>query len=406
MAELLAGWLRDHLRRRPGWMNALMVFCAFMALVYVPWDFFAKPVALDEEVWLGIRLHGWLAKLTEPVRWWIYAALAFGFWRMRPWMWPWAAVYTAQVAVAMFVWNLLYVDSRWNALFGALAAMPFAALTFALWRARARFAPARETLAARYPGWALVTGASAGIGAEFSRQLAAAGFPLVLTARRESKLRELAEALEREHGIATRVVVADLGAPDGADRVAAAVKDLDVSVLVNNAGFGLAGRFARQDVARLREMVTLNCVAPTVLTGLLLPQLRQRERAAIVFTGSVAALQPLPLHAVYAATKAYDRLLGEALWAELRPDGIDVLVLEPASTESEFHEVAGELPHHGVPAAVVVADALDAIGHVPSLIPGWKPWLRGNAAMRLMPRSWLALAASLFTAKQTPEARR
>jgi short-subunit dehydrogenase len=402
MLELLTGWLRDNLRRRPGWINVLMFFCLFMALVYVPWDFFAKPVAQDEEVWLGLRLHGWLAKLTEPVRWWIYAALGFGFWRMRPWIWPWAALYTAQVALAMLVWNLLYVDSRWNVLFGALSATPFAALTFALWRSRARFAPARATLAARYPGWALVTGASAGIGAEFARQLAASGFSLVLTARREAKLRELAAALETAHGIATRVVVADLGAPDGADRVAAAVGDLDLSLLVNNAGFGLAGRFAKQDVARLREMVTLNCVAPTVLTALLLPGLRRRERAAIVFTGSVAGMQPLPLHAVYAATKGFDRLLGEALWAELRADGIDVLVLEPASTESEFHDVARELPHHGVPAADVVAEALDAIGQVPSLIPGWKPWLRGNLAMRLLPRSWLALAAETFTAKQTP----
>ncbi len=406
MGALLAEWLRDGLRRRPGWMNVLMFFCLFMALVYVPWDFFCKPISHDEEVWFGLRLHGVLAKLTEPIHGWIYAALGYGFWRMRPWAWLAAALYVAQVAVAMLVWNLIYVDSAWNGYYGAASALPFAALAFLLWRSRTHFAPARTTLSGRYPGWALVTGASAGIGAEFARQLGAAGFSLVLTARREDRLRALASSLEQQHGVATRVVAVDLSAPDGPERLAAAVADLELSLLVANAGFGLAGRFAAQDAARLREMVTLNCVAPTVLIALLLPNLRRRTRAAIVLTGSVAGMQPLPLHAVYAATKSYDRLFGEALWAELRNDGVDVLVVEPASTESEFHEVAGELPHHGMPAARVVAEALDAIGRVPSWIPGWKAWLRGNVAMRVLPRSWLALAASLFTARQTPEGRR
>lgn len=403
--SLLAGWWRDRMARRPGWMNALLVFCLFMAIVYVPWDFLMKPVAQDEEVWLGVRLHGWLAKATEPVRWWIYAALAYGFWRMRRWMWPWAAVYVAQVAVAMLVWSLLYVESEWRVVAGVVTALPFVALAIALLRARPLFQPSTK-LVERYPGWALVTGASAGIGAELARQLAASGLPCVLTARREDRLRALADELAREHGVETRVIAADLSTLDGVERVASGVADLPLSLLVNNAGFGYAGRFDGQDEARLREMVLLNCLAPTLLTRRLLPQLRRAKRAAVLFTGSVAAQQPLPLHATYAATKAYVRLLGEALWAELRDRSVDVLVIEPATTESEFHDLAGELPHPGVPASVVVREALDSLAHGPSLIPGWKPWLRGNAGMRLLPRSWLALAALAFTAHQTPEDRR
>src|SRR5206468_425249 len=129
--------------------------------------------------------------------------------------------------------------------------------------------------------------------------------------------------------VATRVVAVDLAAPDGADRLAAAVGDLDLAILVNNAGFGLAGRFDRCDPKRLREMVQVNCMAPVALTALLLPRLLERGRGAIVITGSVAGRQPLPLHGVYAATKAFDLLFGEALAVELHEHGIDVLVLEP-----------------------------------------------------------------------------
>ena len=85
-----------------------MVFCAYMAFVYVPWDFLWKPVSRDEEVWLGIMFTGWGAKLTEPLHWAIYAAGFYGFYRMRSWMWPWAAAYVGSVALGMLVWPLLY----------------------------------------------------------------------------------------------------------------------------------------------------------------------------------------------------------------------------------------------------------------------------------------------------------
>jgi hypothetical protein len=120
-------------------MNALMLFCAYMAVFYVPWDFFMKPVAVDEEVWFGIVFHGFWAKLTEPLHWAIYAAGAWGFWRMRSWMWPWAPVYVAQIAIAMFVWALTRYGGWSGTALGAVSAAPFVVLAVALHRARDRF---------------------------------------------------------------------------------------------------------------------------------------------------------------------------------------------------------------------------------------------------------------------------
>lgn len=124
--------------RRSWWLNLLLGFCLYMTFIYMPFDIFLKPVSADEEVWFGITLHGWPAKLTAPLHWLIYGALAYGLWHMKPWLWPWAAVYCAQVVIGMLVWNLL--DPRgggWPA--GAVAAAVFALPTVALWRARSTF---------------------------------------------------------------------------------------------------------------------------------------------------------------------------------------------------------------------------------------------------------------------------
>jgi short-subunit dehydrogenase len=373
-----------------------------MAFVYVPWDFLVKPAAIDEEVWFGIRFHGTAAKLLEIPHFAVYAALAYGFRKMRPWLWPWAAFYVGQVALSMLVWSWVYIGGLSGFLFGVVSFLPMAGLTWALWEARPLFEAPRPPLRERYGEWALVTGASAGIGLEFARALAREGMSCVLSARREERLRELAAELEKNHQVATRVVAADLAAPDGVERLAAAVADLDVALLVNNAGFGHAGRFDRCDPRRLSEMVQVNCAAPVALTARLLPRMLERGRGAVIITGSVAGRQPLPLHGVYAATKAFDLLFGEALSVELRDQGIDVLVIEPGSTETEFQRVAGEIAHPGESPAQVVGVALDALGRQPSVVSGWWNWLRAVAAARLAPRSMVAYAARDFMARQTP----
>ena len=123
---------------RPGWMNALMVFCAYMALIYMPFDLFWKPVEEDVEVWFGIMLRGWAAKMTEPLHWAIYAAGGWGFYRMRSWMWPWAALYVAQIAVGMLVWSVV-AERGWGIAAGLAAAVPFSILAAVLWRSRPLF---------------------------------------------------------------------------------------------------------------------------------------------------------------------------------------------------------------------------------------------------------------------------
>jgi short-subunit dehydrogenase len=399
----MADWIRERLGERPAWMNALLCFCAFMTFVYLPWDFFVKPVALDEEVWFGVRFHGWLAKLLELPHWAVYAAGTVGFWQMRSWMWPWASLYAAQVAIGFAVWPLLYLGGFGSWLLAAVGFGLFGALTLALWQARPSFERPRPPLRERYGDWALVTGASAGIGAAFARAFAREGVSCVLTARREDRLRELAAELESRHGVKTRVVGVDLAEPGGAEELLRGVADLEIAILVNNAGFGGAGRFDKLDASWLRRMVELNCAVPVALTRALLPPMRERGRGAVVFVGSVAGCQPLPLHSLYAATKSFDNLLGEALWAEYRGSGVDCLSLLPGPTETEFQAIARELPHPGEPPERVVENALAALGRQPSVISGWFNWIRANAASRLVPRSVLALAAHQVFEKSVPE---
>ncbi len=133
--------MRERLRAifagRPIWMNAVMLFCFYMTVVYLPFDLFIKPVATDEEVWFGIVLHGWAAKATEPLHWAIYGAGTYGFYRMKSWMWPWAALYTAQIAIGMFVWSM--TDPRGGWITGSLAAVAIAALAGGLWRSKPMF---------------------------------------------------------------------------------------------------------------------------------------------------------------------------------------------------------------------------------------------------------------------------
>jgi uncharacterized protein len=400
-------WLRHQLGRRPWWMNAMMLFCAYMALVYVPWDLFVKPVALDEEVWFGIRFHGFAAKALAVPHWFVYAAGLVGFWGLHRWMHPWAAVYAAQMTIAMVVWPLLYVHSDWRWLESIVAGGVFGWITWVLWRARPWFQPPRGTLGQRYGGgWGLVTGASSGIGLAFARRLAQDGISVVLAARHAGPLASAADELAKRHGVEARVVACDLATRAGVAQCLAAVEGLDLSILVNNAGSGYAGRFELQSPERLDALVQLNCAAPVALTAALLPRLRARGRGAVVFTGSVSGAQPLPLHALYSATKSFDNLLAEGLWGELHDSGVDVLALEPGATETGFQRAAGQKAHAGDTAERVVEVALRALGRQPTVIAGGYNWLRANAGARLLPRSLLTLLAKRVMEKQTPETMR
>jgi short-subunit dehydrogenase len=400
----MKAWLRRIFEGRPGWMNALMVFCAYMAFVYVPWDFLFKPIEHDEEVWLGIMLYGVAAKLTAPLHGVIYAAGAYGFYRMRSWMWPWAAVYTASIAIGMLVWNVFYgAGGFWGFILGLISFAAFAFLAHELWIAKSRFGAPRAPMAERYGEWALVTGASSGIGAAFARALAREGVSCVLSARRLDRLDALATELREQHGVEARVVTEDLTDPAGAGRLVDAISDLPISILISNAGFGQVGRFDKLDLDRLRAMVELHCAVPVHLIRALAPGMRERARGAVVITGSISGRQALPLHAVYSATKGFARMLGESLWVELKACGIDVLVLEPGTVETEFQQQAGEIAHSGESPEQVVEIAIDTLGHQPSVVSNWYDWFRVTAAARILPRPLVAFITRDIIRAWTPK---
>ena len=246
---------------------------------------------------------------------------------------------------------------------------------------------------------ALVTGASAGLGVDFARQLAAKGMRLVLVARRKERI----DALAAELGNA-RAVAADLSLPGASDALMA---DFDangehVELLVNNAGFGLAGRFAKLDSKRQRQMIDLNCGTLVELAHAVLPGMIERKSGAILNVASTAAFQPGPGMAVYFATKAFVLSFSEALHEEVRKDGVTVSALCPGPTATEFGDVAGWKPA-GPSAKIFVDMAADSASVVRAGLAGLAsgravtiPGSMNKAtaqAHRFFPRSWVRKAA-------------
>jgi short-subunit dehydrogenase len=234
----------------------------------------------------------------------------------------------------------------------------------------------------------LVTGASAGLGAEFARQCGARGDEVVLVARREDRLRALAAEIGRSH-----VVAVDLAAPGASEKLIAdlAGRGFRVSCLINNAGFGLAGKFAELPLARQREMLDLNIGALTELCRLTLPAMQERRQGAILNVASTGAFQAGPGIAVYFATKAYVLSFTEALHQELKGTGVRVSALCPGPTATEFGEVAGitsqSFGAFSADARSVVAAGLKGLaGNKAVIIPGFTNKLSAQSN-RLIPRA-------------------
>lgn len=246
--------------------------------------------------------------------------------------------------------------------------------------------------------WALVTGASAGIGEVFARQLAARGMNLILAARRLDRLEGLATELEAAHGIRALPIAADLARPGEAERLwRQAETGRAVDLLVNNAGFGARGGFDEIPLARQLEMVQVNCTALLELSHFALRSMRERRDGAIVNVSSIAAFQAVAELATYAASKAFVLSLSEALWAENRDRGIRVLALCPGRTPTEFQEIAGTGnadSAFGVRTAdQVVAAGLQALERGKSYeVPGAENLL-ATWLVRVAPRSAVARAA-------------
>jgi len=190
--------------------------------------------------------------------------------------------------------------------------------------------------------WALVTGASSGIGAALARELAARGAKLILTARRLDRLQALATDLAARH-VDTRIVVADLNDPAAPQQIFAATEEsgLVVDILVNNAGLGQFGAFSTGDADQEATMVRVNCEAVVRLSHLFIPRMVERRRGWVLVVASSASFQPVPYLSTYAATKAFDRFFALGVAAEVAKFGVKITALCPGTTESEFFEVAG-----------------------------------------------------------------
>lgn len=230
----------------------------------------------------------------------------------------------------------------------------------------------------RYGGAALITGASSGIGEAYARRLADEGMELVLVARRADRLEKLAGELRSASGVTVHVVPQDLGERDGARLVFDAVDALgiEVGMLVSNAGFGTYGPFVEQDPELQLRIIEVNNRAAVGLATILAPRLVERGRGSLIFLSSTAAYQPVAFEAVYGASKAFNLMFGEALWAELSEHGIDVIVLSPGFTPTEYQQKAGM----GEPEPItgwtsseqVVSASLRRLGRASSVVPGWR----------------------------------
>jgi uncharacterized protein len=253
---------------------------------------------------------------------------------------------------------------------------------------------------------ALVTGASSGLGEQFARELARRHCNLVLTARSRDKLEQLAADLARINGVATHVIVKDLSAPHGALDLAKEIKDRNLVVdhLINNAGFGTAGRFESMDVEREASMVRVNCESVVVLSRALLRGMLDRKRGGILNVASTAGHQPTPFMSTYGASKAFVLSFTLALAEELRGTGVHALALCPGPVPTGF-QAAASIPSGAVmsfaklDAHTVVERALDAYARrhtlkTPGIVNGVQ-----TLASKIFPRALVVRAARLTMTK-------
>jgi short-subunit dehydrogenase len=225
----------------------------------------------------------------------------------------------------------------------------------------------------KYGPWALVTGASRGLGAEFARQCAGRGLNVALVATNADLLRSRADELERDYGIETRTVAVDLGREDILSQLAPVIGSVEVGLLVNNAGISSVGPFLDHSLDHLLQQLHVNARAGLMLAHHLGTKMVERKRGGIIFLSSGSALYGTPYCAHYAGTKAYNLIVAEALWYELGRHGVDVLGFMAGSTKTPGWDANEPKPNRLVKvmaAEAAVAEALDALGKRPSIIAG------------------------------------
>lgn len=238
-----------------------------------------------------------------------------------------------------------------------------------------------------------------GIGAAFARRLAASGLHLVLVANEPRSLHELAAELRTRHGVEVMALEAELGSLEGIERVREACASREIGLLVYNAAVSFVGRSLEQDDASRLRQLHVNCRAPLLLAMAQAEAMVGRGRGGIVLMSSLTGLHGFPGVSTYAATKAFALVLGESLWGELRPHGVDVLAVCPGPTDTPG--LAASSPRFGWPSApvmsseAVVDQSLAALGRRPQLVPGRINRAAAALLLRVLPRPWAVwLAAS------------
>jgi short-subunit dehydrogenase len=228
----------------------------------------------------------------------------------------------------------------------------------------------------KYGKWALVTGATSGIGEELSNQLAAKGLNIVLIARKEKELNEKASSLSKKFGIETRCVSADLASIEGVESVKTASKDLEVGLLVLAAGIEVNGAFEKNDIRKEIQVVQINVISTLALTHHFISPMIKRGKGGVLLIASLSGHMPNPYFANYAGTKSYVLNFGASLYGELKPKGIDVTVLSPGLTSTPMVADNGvdwsKTPMSPLKPEMVAAAGLNALGKKFLAIPGGK----------------------------------
>ena len=244
-------------------------------------------------------------------------------------------------------------------------------------------------------GLALITGASAGLGAELAKLCAASGYDVVLVARTESRLAELASTLTRTHGVQARTLAADLADPTAPQAIHSQLAGKPLDILINNAGFGVRGPFAQNDWGREASLLQVNVGALIHLTKLFLPAMIERRSGRILNVASTAAFVPGPFMAMYYASKAFVLSFSESIANEVHGTGVTVTALCPGPTRTEFAERAGIATSKlfqgtSMGAGEVAREGFDAMmAGKSSIVAGARNrWMMRGA--RLLPRDWLA----------------
>jgi uncharacterized protein len=243
----------------------------------------------------------------------------------------------------------------------------------------------KQRLQTKYGSWAIVTGASSGIGRELATQLADAGLNLVLVSRREDLLTTLATQLSRNGGPQVRCLPLDLSDPDSMDQLATATESLPVGLLVASAGYGTSGLLTENDLTDELDMVRVNCEALLAQTHHFARRFAAQKRGGLILLSSMVAFQGVPYSANYAATKAYVQSLAEGLARELKPVGVDVLAAAPGPVRSGFEARANMKMSMSLTPEQVGIPILKALGRQTTVLPGFLTKLL-VFALRTVPR--------------------